>query len=393
MSDLPLQNLLDQLRARTVPGEHLEILGKQAAASWCEGRFATLTEAVTATVKTASLAPEQVRRVVEFANTDAFSREFRKEGAHRVVSFSGGPADAGVILRDLNDGGGGSVHDRGLSDYSTPPKEKTASSEDEERAFAELFGTEPPPFPMDNPFGDLIDVRDKLATIHDHLSAEISSLEVTFGELSDRVYDHAKQASLSGISLGDVMHAWQAVAPSMDHLKIAFATLAPRLLQEGVFSSLNQMNNSVDTKTAGARVVRRNHPLVSDFGDYCEALSKLSEARATRDGVREQLGQANLFLKQAAQKHGAEGLIPEAWSKYKGVVEGIGQGAGHVAEALWKGTGGGTNKAVNAVGKYVLPAAVAKGVYDRHVAPNPLFQRAADAILPGTPGSMQYYGY
>jgi hypothetical protein len=106
MHDLPLQNFLQQLHSRVVSGEHLEVLGKQAAAEWCRGNHKTLTDAVTDTVKHAGLSPEQVRRVVEFTNVAAFNREFQKEAApHSVVSFSGGPADAPTILKDdRNDG-------------------------------------------------------------------------------------------------------------------------------------------------------------------------------------------------------------------------------------------------------------------------------------------------
>jgi hypothetical protein len=127
MSDLPFQALLQQAHARSVSGEELEAFGKKAAAQYSRGD-GSLTEAVVETVKHAGLSPEQVKRVVEFANTTAYLTEFKKEGSHhRVVEFQGGPADPSAVLQDLNDGGGGTVfdvgqeprtmHDRGYLDF------------------------------------------------------------------------------------------------------------------------------------------------------------------------------------------------------------------------------------------------------------------------------------
>ena len=140
-NDMPIQTALQQLKAKPVSGEHLEVLGKYAARAWDRGDYNTLNEAVVGTVRDEHLSPEQVRRVVEFCNGEAYLSEFRKEGSkHRVVHFACGPADPGVVLRDLNDGGGGSVVDTGDGDYrlsvegamkkaasAAPSLEKTAS--------------------------------------------------------------------------------------------------------------------------------------------------------------------------------------------------------------------------------------------------------------------------
>ncbi len=120
--------LLQQSHATPRSGEDLEVFGKYAAQKYINGDSGTLSDAVVETVKQAGLSPEQVRRVIEFANTDAYLTEHRKEGSDsKYVEFTGGPADPGEVLRDLNDGGGGTVFDRGLADYSLPPIQKTSS--------------------------------------------------------------------------------------------------------------------------------------------------------------------------------------------------------------------------------------------------------------------------
>ena len=122
MHDLPAQWSFQQSHARPISGQELETFGKHAADRWSCGEYGTLSEAVVESVKTAGLSPEQVRRVVEFANTHAYLTEFNKEGqAHRVIDFAGGPANPSQVLQDLNDGGGGTVFDHGTLDYNRAP--------------------------------------------------------------------------------------------------------------------------------------------------------------------------------------------------------------------------------------------------------------------------------
>jgi len=291
------------MHARNVSGEHLEVLGKQAAARWESGEYKTLTDSVTSMVKAAHLSPEQVKRVIEFANTAAYLGEFKKEGnPNRVIEFHGGPADPSEILKDLNDGGGGTVFDSGNSDYNFPPKEaseKTASSHDE-GALAMLFGsTAPEPLPYENPLSEAISLKDKLAGYAAHLQSEMSGLEIAYAELGSRVYHEVKQASLAGVPLGHILQAWEQVAPSNDYIKVAFELMTPRLLREEVFRSLEQMTASVD-KTASARALNVKHPLIAEFQEFCETLNKLAEARETREEALVHVGHLDTFIKKAS---------------------------------------------------------------------------------------------
>jgi hypothetical protein len=343
MSDLPLQNMLQQMNSHAHSGEYLEVLGKRAAARWSEGDFKTLTDAVTSTVKQAQLSPEQVRRVVEFANTSAYLDEFRKEGApHHVVDFPGGPADPSAILQDLNDGGGGSVYDRGTGDYDAPPPEaKVSSSKAEQELFELLDKTAEADLPFENPHSEVMDLKDKLAGAAEHLRSEISGLEILYSDLSDRVYHQVKQAALSGVTLGEVMQAWESVAPSEDHVKVAFSLVTPRLLQDGVFYNVEHMTSSVD-KTASAKVVNPAHPLVVEFGDFCDTLSKLAEAREVRAELMEQAGHLQEYLKTAASPslagrayRGVTRLSSRAGEATGPLVaKALGEGAGSVAKGL-----------------------------------------------------------
>lgn len=341
MSDLPRQGLLQQLNAHPHSGEYLEVLGKKAAARWSAGDHKTLTDAVTETVKQAQLSPEQVKRVVEFANTSAYLDEFKKEGgSHHVVDFPGGPADAADILKDLNDGGGGTVFDRGTGDYNAPPSDaKVASTAAERELFEMLDKTAEADLPYASPHTEVIDLKDKLAGASEHLQAQISGFEVMYAELADRVYHQVKQASLSGVSLGEITQAWESVAPSEEYIKVAWSLFTPRLLRDEVFHGVADMVASVD-KTASARVVNPAHPLVGEFGEFCETLHKLAELRESRAEINGHLKHLTGYLKTArslaGDLYGAATRGSEAVAKHVSPLVGkaLGPTAGSVSKTL-----------------------------------------------------------
>jgi len=318
--DLPSQPLLQQSSARPVSGEELETYGKHAAALYGCGKCSTLNSAVVETIKSAGLAPEQVRRVVEFTNTHAFLTEFKKEGtANKFVFFDGGPAEFNMILQDLNDGGGGTVFDRGTLDYSHVPTMKTASARgldktasagseaDDVLAAAFAVDQVAPPLPFANPMGDVHDLQDKLAAARDSQTAEISELELDLHAIAEELYGHVKQAALQGsVPLGAVVQSWyDALNPDPDVVKVAFAFLGPRLVDEQVFPSLNAMGESIE-KTAGVHArVNADHPIVVAFSAYTDVVTKLAHLRAARDEVINGLEQLSHF-DRSVQKHYAE---------------------------------------------------------------------------------------
>lgn len=303
--DLPQQAVFQQSVARPVSGEELETYGKHAADLYGQGQCSSLNEAVVETVKSAGLSPEQVRRVVEFTNTHAYLTEFKKEGtANKYVVFDGGPAEFNTVLQDLNDGGGGTVTDSGLLDYSHAPGvkqaaarassaglEKTASvSNPMDDVLAQAFQVDEkaPPLRFAEPLADVYDARDKLATARDSYTAEISSMEIDLQAVSEELYNHVKQAALSGVPLGHVVQAWHQSLEDVDPelVKSAFAILAPRL-QEDVFGSWDVLGASLE-KTAGAGLVANDkHPIVVAFDAYCDTVKKLASLRAARDEVLE----------------------------------------------------------------------------------------------------------
>lgn len=393
--DLPTHGLLQQMSAKAVSGEHLEVLGKKASALWAEGRCKTLNDAVVETVKHAGLSPEQVKRVIEFTNTDAYLNEFRKEGSgHKVVDFgAGGPASPAVVLQDLNDGGGGSVFDPGTGDYRHPPREKTAMektaavSDHVEEAFAAMFGATDPALPNAEPFAHTIELRDKLAGAYDQATSQLTTLENMFDDLRGRNFYNVKQASLSGTALSEIAEIWQRYAPSEEHVKVAFSLLVEPLIENGVFASGEAVAASLQ-KVAQVGVVNEEHPLVADFKDFCETLSKLAEIRETQLHVGEGLAQVNHFLKSASSDKGLLQKGLTALDHAGGIAGKAGERAGDVL--LGAGKGKAVGQAARLGTKYVLPALGAHEVYRRTLKHNPTFQAAKQTALGAIPGTEEY---
>jgi hypothetical protein len=317
MADQPSQMDFQQQHARAVAASDLEVLGKRASAGWAAGQYKTLGEAVVDTVKLAGLGPEQVRRVIEFANTDAFLGAFHKLGsAHHYVDFGSGVlADPREVLRDLNDGGGGQVFDRGTADYDGPPADKTASVQNPEAEmamWAEFSKKANETVPMERPDGWVWDERDKLAGATQHLTAELSSLEVAYQDCALDLYQQVKQAALDGTDLGQVVRAWGCCTDEPVFVKAAFQLVTPRLIADGVFRDLSQVHQSIE-KTGQARLVNPDHPLVQSFDSYCEVLTKTAEVRQQRDRMANKLAQVNHAIGRcggdAAKLAGAVGAV------------------------------------------------------------------------------------
>ncbi len=315
MHDLPTVTVQQQAHARPISGEDLEVLGKAAASAFCDGSFSTLDNAVVEMVKRAGLSPEQVKRVVEFTNVNAHLLTFKKEADHKVINFQGGPASPSTVLKDLNDGGGGTVFDRGTADYNYPPPdvEKTSSANMDrlgldDAKLAEAFEVQGGEYAFADPLREAMDLRDKLAGARDLFNHELGAFETLFVDAGDLLYSEVKQASMVGTSLGQVVQAWSSVTDETEYVKLAFQAMTPRLLRDGVFENKDELSESISVIEKTAALVNPKHPLVATFVDYCDTLYKLAELRQARDEIDQHFDSMTEFIKGAG---GALGLIPK----------------------------------------------------------------------------------
>lgn len=288
MSDpgaLPL-GLQQQQVARGIDPEQLELMGKRAAAMY--GKQGTpLTEAVVSIVKEARLAPEQVKRVCEFANTSAYLDEFEKAGEVRNVEFTGGLADPGAVLKELNDGSAPAVHQVD-GDYAPPSGSyKTASADTS--LLAEAFGAagslektasaERSHFSRENPIEEVNDLRLTMEGARSHLMSKLSSSEMLFTEIKTLLKEAAADAVLEGVPMGDIVRAWSNYGDA-NQIKEATAMCRDYLRERKIFGA-EQFAESL-TKTASQGVISNpQHPLVDNFLMFTKVAfehAKLEEA-------------------------------------------------------------------------------------------------------------------
>lgn len=365
MEDLPLSLLTQQENAKPKTGEDLETFGKHAASLHLD-RGKTLNEAVVETVKSAGLSPEQVQRVVEFTNTSAYLKKFANAGpGHKVVEFEGGPASFPEVIRDLNDGGGGSLNDPAprSSDYDLPPPDlgKLAAANAsflglDDAKLAEAFGVTAPeaPLPYEEPLQEALAMRDKLASLYDEANSELEGAETRNYDLCNLLFHEVKQASLSGSPLGHVVAALSSVNDEPEFMKAAFAMLAPRLIDNGVFRSFEAFSGSLE-KTAGVGTVNGDHPLLGIYSDYCDTMSKMAALRDVKGQLEGHLDDMTNFLHAAQTKVAGAGKIPQAWRAVTGAASKASKYTGRAAESLG---GERVGKAVELGTKYAPHVAV-----------------------------------
>lgn len=399
MTDLHTQGMFQQAHARPISGEELATYGKYAAAEWGQGRQETLSQAVVSVVKHAHLSPEQVRRVVEFTNHEAFSGEFKKEGSgHKIVSFSGGPADFGVVLGELNNGSGGTVFDDGHH-YTMPPTSKTASVVADQVLAATFNQATAPAYPEHNPGYAKYEACTKVAAAEDHLRAEVCALESALDTAENTFFHHVKQAALNGDSLGVIVGACYEQLGNEELTKAAFSAIASRLIHEGVFSGENAMMESLSKTASVGYEVDPQHPLPGAYVSYCDTLQKLAEAREARDTVQVLLADVRqapeagfswgAYIKQAASR-GLVGHVQDLAHAASVPAAGAARAAGR----FLVGDKGGelVGKGVGAVVKNapLIAALVGANEVRRRMKYSPTGQAVSGAVLQHVPGTDEY---
>lgn len=301
MSDsLPL-GLAQQENARPVDPDQLEQMGKKAAAQYRDTGV-SLSKCVVDIVKEARLAPEQVKRVCEFANTDAYLEEFNKAGEAKNVTFDGGPADPGYVLKELNDGSSPMVSSE-RSDYKKASAlYKSASAAN---ALADMFGISgimQKEASVDHsshadPLNDLIDLREQLKGVSTELtSRDLEALSKT-ASLAQELVVEARQAILSGLSAGEIKQAWiNSKTVPEDGLKYASAMLRAHLLDNG---HRDEEVASSFLKIAGTHL-RPNpeHPLIVKLAAWYQARHEEEVLRAAIQLTETKLGSVNAKIKE-----------------------------------------------------------------------------------------------
>jgi hypothetical protein len=267
----PPQDFLRGMGGRAVDPAHLEELGK-AAAGLADSTGITLGSAVVRVIGREKLSAEQVRRVVEFTNIEAFNKKFAAlHGSMRAVHFDGGPADPVRVLQDLNDGARPKEVTMESMDYEVPPMaEKTSAmpSPDIERSATGILG-------------DVRGLQRKLASAHDEIVQGAEAAALVMQETLDGLVGHIKRASMQGAGSNEILDAWVRVNPEV--AKLAYARLRDVMVP--------------GAKTAGRRI-DPEHPVVGLFVEFVKAAQVHTAYRAALRSLDAELSKIAAWMQR-----------------------------------------------------------------------------------------------
>ena len=280
---LPL-GLSLQRAAKPIDPEQLELMGKRAAALYRDtGR--NLSEAVVETVKEACLSPEQVKRVCEFANTSAYLSEFEKAGEMRNITFAGGPADPGYVLKDLNDGGNPALNNIGSEDYTAPTQSYKTASVGMDK-IAEAFGVVSDGTKTAsavtrgrdhsnhfNPIEDVDDLRMTAERAKEDTISKLSSAQILYDDVAKDLCSTVAQAIETGTPLGDIGRAWGGYTDDVRLFKEAMVHVTKHLQSRG--HTKEALSLSMNKTASAGTLPNPSHSIVAGY----VAFTKVAQAR------------------------------------------------------------------------------------------------------------------
>lgn len=298
MSDQPgavALALTQQKLARPIDPEQLELFGKRAAALY-GAQGTSLTDAVVETVKEARLAPEQIKRVCEFANTTAFLNAFEKAGEVRNITFDKGPANPGDVIRSLNDGSSPAINH--LDDYRSPVGSYKTAASVNDAVFAEAFIA---PHGMEkaasaatsagshaNPLDDIDDLRICLESTRDHFMSKLSSARIVLDDVCGDLRAAVQSEKNAGTPSASIIDAWSHYAPNVSFLKEAMDAAL-----EG------DSAEPVKTAHVGGKIPNPTHPVVERFVALTKVAAETRKLEQAVGIVDEQLREVHATLRSS----------------------------------------------------------------------------------------------
>lgn len=240
--------------------EQLVQLGKSAAKT-AEVSGMSLTDAVVRTIGMTKLNSEQVRRVVESANHEAFHQKYAAMNASmRVVDVEGGPADASAVQERLSLLGEPAKTASYRNDYALGPQYPVRSD-----SYVE-------PMTKQAALEPVIDLQGRLQATHEELTGHMSAKKADVEQSIHKITHHVRQALSEGAYHEDIERAW-------GHFNPKFAT--------ELASSFSLPRAPAGVKTA-SRSVPLDHPLVTSFTHFVKVANEYEAAcEAVRDVERE----------------------------------------------------------------------------------------------------------
>jgi hypothetical protein len=283
-----------------ISSETLELMGKRAANMYLD-HGVSLNEGI---AKIASeykdINHEQVKRVVEHANTSVYlaqhdmNKTAGKDSSYPQFEL----AEASKVLQNLSDENRTVVVTPTDISYSSRVEQKTklsaAKNAELEKGLAEMFEVEGSEktasldFSVDTAINDLLLAKHSAEDNKNHFEYTYSEVLSLHKEASAEYYELVKRFMLDG---GDFSHVMAAArSTELEDAKIAsvMRPVVEKLMEDKVASDKQLQQSIRNLEKVAFRVINPNHPLVTNFASLAElndevdvvkeALSKSAEA-------------------------------------------------------------------------------------------------------------------
>lgn len=299
MADALSQFLTTRSSHASLSPEKLELMGKEAATLLVEKKIPMNESIAKLAGAHADISGEQVKRVVEFANTAAYlALHDKNKTAGAESSYPRFElADTNRILQDLGDGARPTrVTDTDVAYARLPERPKLASVK-LDAALEELFvgpnrereKTASLDFTPESVASHIVETKQNLISLKEHLGHSAERMDLLFKQASADYYDSVKGHLLDGGSFVDVLRGAQEVS---DDAEIVNATLTPvlgRLLKEKVATAEQIASQVKDLEKVAHRLVDPEHPFVAGFAALVKLSDEIDKVAAALDVVDEQI--------------------------------------------------------------------------------------------------------
>lgn len=303
MHDDLTQYLLNDRQAAPLSPESLEMMGKQAANHYLEAGV-PLSEGIAKLASAhADINSDQIKRVVEFANTAVHL------GLHDKDKQAGLPdsypqfelADADRIVGSLTDAARPTRTKPISVEYSRRHQSEKLSAATSDALLADLFktaGTEELDYTKDYVIDDVMGVKSDLTSLKEHIQHSAQELDVLYKTASEEFYELSKRHLLEGGPFADIVAA--ARVPGVPYEKVAEA-LQPhvtRLIKEKVASPQELRNGVEGFEKVAHRVVNPSHPLVTSFRAILASDEEITKVAVALKDVDVELARVANFVRE-----------------------------------------------------------------------------------------------
>jgi hypothetical protein len=293
----------DQPRASLSP-EKLEMMGKEAASLLTEKSVPLNRSIAKLASGHADINAEQVKRIVEFANTSAYlTFHDRNKTASAESSYPQFDlADAGTIMASLNKTSEAKVI-RIDSNYGRAPEKQKVSNDKTEAALAELFlGKEKSAkvldFSTDTVVDHIMSTKENLVSLKESLEGSASKLDMTSKQASEDYYGAIKDHLLEGGSFVDVIRGAHESGESGTKVASVMQPFIARLLMDKVAAPAKLHAQLNELEKVAHRVVDADHPFVAGYAAVSRLDAELDKVAMALEEVDASLVRINQAIRE-----------------------------------------------------------------------------------------------